>query len=889
MFFAAARGRIGVAAAVLAQAVVAAAVVASATTTPAFASNAPLAPHVSPAKAAPYFDGRLLVRFDGSLATDGQARLIHAVGGRERRRLGAGVTLLDVPLGHVEQVAGVLRSLPGVRYAEPDYRQEPAAVPSDAAFGQQWAHQNVGQSVDGTSGTAGADERTAPAWSVTTGTPSVVVAVVDTGVDYTHPDLARNIWTNPGGVGGCPAGTHGFNVLSGGCDPQDDDAQYGGHGTHVAGIIGAVGDNGIGVAGVNWNTTIMPVKWVYGSGSAATSDLILGLDRVLTAKQAGVNVRVVNDSDVFVGTAYSQALSDEIDLLGSQGILFVTAAGNSGADNDAPASRRYPCAYGRDNEICVTASDQADGRPSWANYGSSTVDLAAPGANIYSTLRGGAYGYLSGGSMAAPQVSGAAALVLSRQDLSVRDLKATLLEHVDPLPTLSGAVRTGGRLDVCASVSGCAASGTPTAGTFGFASVGPSSDSMSADRKRANRYALDVPATVTSLSMYLAPTGTVGSQAVQGLIYADAGGVPGHLVASTASISFASSQVAGWYHLDFPGAVSLPAGTYWIGVISGGSANVAGFRWTSVAASRAANGNSFAAGPSDPFGVAASDAEQMSLYASYTTTAPPPGPPAPFAVTAPRLVAGAGPHPSPEPQVGQPVTGTTGTWDGSPTTYAFSWSRCSSAGTACTRLGSTAASYSPVASDVGSTLRVTVTATGLGGVTDSVSAPSLPAQQAAPSGSIGTSTIGANSDPATASWERVNAVQVANPGALTSVTIYLQRLTAGSQQFQGVLYADTAGAPGSLVAATAPQTITKRAASGWHSLPFSTPVKVATGTYWLGILAGPTSQTFALRYDESTAASGAVTPQSWASGPRNPFAAARLEAEKFSVYATWMP
>jgi subtilisin family serine protease len=166
-------------------------------------------------------------------------------------------------------------------------------------------------------------------------------------------------------------------------------------------------------------------------------------------------VRVVNDSQTFVGTAYSQALSDEIDLLGANDILFVTAAGNTGQDDDDPAFRRYPCGYDRPTEICVTASDQNDQLPSWANYGPATVDLAAPGTSIYSTLRGGGYGYLSGGSMAAAQVSGAAALILSIRDMSATALRAAILDNVDPISAMRGRVRTGGRLNVCKAIAGC--------------------------------------------------------------------------------------------------------------------------------------------------------------------------------------------------------------------------------------------------------------------------------------------------------------------------------------------------------------------------------------------------------------------------------------------------
>jgi subtilisin family serine protease len=283
-----------------------------------------------------------------------------------------------------------------------------------------------------------------------------VIAEVDSGVDYNHPDLAANIWSNPGGVGGCPAGTHGYNVLTSTCDPMDDDTAYGGHGTHVAGILGAVGNNADGVAGVNWATTILPVKWLDSTGNGETSGLISALDWVLQAQAAGVNIRVVNDSATWFGTAFSQALSDEIDLLGQHNILFVTAAGNTGDDNDDLAVRRYPCGYDRPTEICVTASDSNDALPSWANYGPTTVDLAAPGDEIYSTLRNGTYGYISGGSMASPQVAGAAALILSAGDLSTAALRAQILNNVDSVRALTGLVRTGGRLDICKAIPACA-------------------------------------------------------------------------------------------------------------------------------------------------------------------------------------------------------------------------------------------------------------------------------------------------------------------------------------------------------------------------------------------------------------------------------------------------
>jgi subtilisin family serine protease len=370
-----------------------------------------------------------------------------------------------VPEGSESGAAAEIERIPGVRFAEPDYLLESAATPDDPELSRQWAIENNAQTVNGMQGVAGADENVIPAWDVTTGSSDTVVAVVDTGVDYDHPDLAPNIWNNPEGLGGCPVGSHGINTVGTDpptCDPIDDDVQFGGHGTHVAGILGARGNNDIGIAGVDWSITMLPVKFVDSQGQGRTSDLLEGLQWLLGVKQAGVDLRIVNDSQTFVGTPFSQAAADMIDLLGANDILFVTAAGNSGADNDDPAVRRYPCGYGRPNEICVTATNNRDQLPGFANYGDETVDLGAPGSNIYSTLRddspvdpGPNYGFISGGSMAAPQVSGAAALILSTGYRSATELKSMILDNVDPLPSLAGKVRTGGRLDVCSAIPAC--------------------------------------------------------------------------------------------------------------------------------------------------------------------------------------------------------------------------------------------------------------------------------------------------------------------------------------------------------------------------------------------------------------------------------------------------
>jgi subtilisin family serine protease len=557
------------------------------------------------------YGGGVIVGFHAGAS--GPKRAPAVVGSNRVTRLAPGVSLVHVRHNEVLPTVRRLDRAQGIRYAEPDYRMREAGLPNDPSFGLQWPFQNTGQTINGTTGSAGADEGVVPAWDVSTGDASVVVGVTDSGLDYQHPDLAANVWSNPGGIGGCPAGSHGYSVVAGTCDPMDDETRYGGHGTHVAGIIGATGNNHVGVAGVNWNTTLLPVKVLNSQGNGTTSQLITALDWLIGAKQAGVNVRVINDSATFVGTAYSQALSDEIDRLGANNILFVTAAGNTGDNNDDPSLRRYPCGYDRPNELCVTASNQRDKLPSWANYGQNTVDLAAPGANVFSTLRGGTYGYMSGGSMAAAEVSGAAALILPTGDQSVTELKADILDHVDVLSSLSGLVRTGGRLDICQALTACRTA------TFGKTSVGAHGDGLTADRKRVNAYSLGEAGTLKKLRVYLRPTGTAGQQVIKGVIYRDAGGAPGSLLASSNEIVFHSTDPAAWYDLPLAAPLALPPGTYWIGLLSGKTARVAKFRWDSVSASRISNVNSYASGPSNPFGSPAStDAEQMSLYAVYS-------------------------------------------------------------------------------------------------------------------------------------------------------------------------------------------------------------------------------------------------------------------------------
>jgi serine protease len=360
----------------------------------------------------------------------------------------------------VAALQSVLRARANVVYAEPNYIVRTITTPNDPQFPSLWGLNNIGQVINGRTGTAAADIHATAAWMLTTGSRASVVAVIDTGVDYTHQDLAANMWSAPASftvtIGGvsitCAAGTHGFNAIARTCDPRDDNN----HGSHVSGTIGSLGNNQLGVTGVNWNASIMAAKFLDAGGSGATSDAINAIEFAIQAKSAfaagaGANVRVLSNS--WGGGGFSQGLLDEINKANAAGMLFVAAAGNNGSSNDVTAF--YPAGFTAPNIIAVAATNNADQLASFSNYGLS-VHVAAPGVDILSTTIGNNYQFFSGTSMAAPHVSGAAALVLSKCSLEVADLKATLLDNVDVVSSLSGRVSTSGRLDVDKALRACA-------------------------------------------------------------------------------------------------------------------------------------------------------------------------------------------------------------------------------------------------------------------------------------------------------------------------------------------------------------------------------------------------------------------------------------------------
>ena len=274
-------------------------------------------------------------------------------------------------------------------------------MPNDPMFGDQWALNNSGQN----GGKANADLSALKAWMKTQGSEEVVVAVLDTGVDYTHPDLISNMWLRPDNVPqysddelGTFNDLHGFDAADNFRDPMDDN----GHGTHCSGIIGAEGDNNEGISGINWHVKIMPLKFLGRGGFGSTKDAIEAINYAIDRKQHGVNVRVISAS--WGSTQNSKALEDAIRAAGEEGILFVAAAGNDSTDNDKRP--HYPSSYDLPNVVSVAALDRNDELASFSNYGATSVHVAAPGREILSTWLGDHYREASGTSMATPYVSG---------------------------------------------------------------------------------------------------------------------------------------------------------------------------------------------------------------------------------------------------------------------------------------------------------------------------------------------------------------------------------------------------------------------------------------------------------------------------------------------------
>lgn len=397
----------------------------------------------------------VLVKFKSGVSREAIERLTSQRHDRVEDRIEniAGLEAIDdLDNADAATIAGEYRQLAEVEYAEPNFEihlEEGAAgplvpiLPRDPQFNDQWALANSGQK----GGKQGADISATLAWASTTGSEKVVVAVLDSGVDYTHEDLIKNMWMRPASMSpyqdselGTIDDQNGYNALDSASDPMDEN----GHGTHCAGIIGAEGENNIGIAGVNWKVQIMPLKFMNAGGFGTTKDAIEAINYVIDRKKAGVNVRIISAS--WGSTQYSRALEEAIRKAYENDILFVAAAGNSTVNNDR--TPHYPSSYNVPNVVSVAALDRHDELASFSNWGVKSVAIGAPGVDILSTWLGDAYEEKSGTSMATPVVSGVAALVLSSHPkMSVDDLRKKLLASSDPIVALKGKTVTGGRIN----------------------------------------------------------------------------------------------------------------------------------------------------------------------------------------------------------------------------------------------------------------------------------------------------------------------------------------------------------------------------------------------------------------------------------------------------------
>ena len=397
-----------------------------------------------------FVSDEVLVKFESTAAaarsaamlTEGNAKVMETLGdlGWQRLKIPAGMSVEDA-ISHFQKFNGVVA-------VQPNYYYHLQVTPNDPQFAS--------------TGMYGLGKISAPtAWDTTTGSSSIVVANIDTGAKYTHEDLAANMWTNPGEINnngidddnnGFIDDYYGYDFFFNDPDPLDQN----GHGTHTSGTIGAVGNNMLGVVGVNWNVKIMTIKIYDNDGFGTTAAMLINAyNYIRMMKNRGINIRVTNNSYSGCDEAcgYDQATKDALDAMGNAEILNVFAAGNNNANNDTAPAPAYPATYTSPSVLAVASTTNTDARSGFSSWGLTSVDLAAPGSSILSTVMNVSnYGTMSGTSMAAPHVTGAAALLAAHNpSLSVASLKATLMNTVDVITTPTNwtqLVRSGGRLNV---------------------------------------------------------------------------------------------------------------------------------------------------------------------------------------------------------------------------------------------------------------------------------------------------------------------------------------------------------------------------------------------------------------------------------------------------------
>lgn len=380
----------------------------------------------------PYVEGEVLVKFKNHVQQGSSVRsqAFGALNARAIRHFPLN-DIYHVKLGDNETVKTMLdrfKNNPDVQYIEPNYKRRVMAMtPNDTLFSSQWALQQI-QAPD--------------AWQTSQGSTNVVLAIADTGIDLNHQDLTGNLWANPGEIcgnghdddgNGYADDCHGINTITGSGTPMDDE----GHGTHVAGIAGAIGNNGVGVSGVNWRVSIMALKFLGADGSGSVADELKAIEY---AVQKGAKVLNLSYGGYDLSESEKQAIQN------AGNILFVAAACNESVNNDV--SPCYPASLGFPNIISVAATDQSDDLAFFSNYGKNSVSVGAPGVSIKSTYLGNTYKSFSGTSMATPFVSGLAALVLSKYpSLSPSQLKDRILRTADAILSLQDKILTGGRIN----------------------------------------------------------------------------------------------------------------------------------------------------------------------------------------------------------------------------------------------------------------------------------------------------------------------------------------------------------------------------------------------------------------------------------------------------------
>jgi thermitase len=399
----------------------------------------------------------LIVRFEPGVSAAERAAIRDEAGTYLERTLPVpGMQLLGLEPGQGQAAAErALERQDGVLYAEPNAIRRASLRPDDVHYSLLWGMENTGQSIRGTAGSADADTDASDAWDAGIGGGGAV-AVIDSGVDLAHPDLAANAWRNPGESGagresngldddlnGKVDDWRGWDFVAGDSDPADEN----GHGTHVAGTIAALRGNGIGVAGVADGSRLMALRVLNAQGTGSVAGVIQAYGY---AAQAGAKVVNLSLGSSTSSRAESDAIAAHPDM------LFVAAAGNGGDDgigDDNDLFPEYPCAYPHPNVVCVAASDNRDRLATFSNYGDLSVDLAAPGVDIVSTLPGDRYGWASGTSMATPHVSGAAALLWAASPgASAAQIKSALTAGADPVAAFAGGTVSGGRLNVLSSL-----------------------------------------------------------------------------------------------------------------------------------------------------------------------------------------------------------------------------------------------------------------------------------------------------------------------------------------------------------------------------------------------------------------------------------------------------